>query len=83
MGAEEIAALSPAANDEPSPDETRPHREDAPPPAAPVPVIPLPALPDPAPVAMDRLEPLAPLKVELLDDAACHPLYRGVFGTEP
>ncbi|HTU85627.1 MAG TPA: hypothetical protein VMF57_08635 [Solirubrobacteraceae bacterium] len=83
MRAEEIAALSPAAGDEPGSGEPRPHRETAPAPAAPVPVAPLRALPDPTPVAMDRPEPPSPPQVEPVDDAAFHPLYRDVFGTEP
>ena len=83
MGADEIAALSPAADDEPMTNEPRPHPDTASAPADPVPVAPLRAMPDPTPVATDQLEPPASPEPELPDDAAQHPLYQEVFGTEP
>jgi hypothetical protein len=83
MGADEIAALSPAADDEPMTNEPRPHPDTASAPADPVPVAPLRAMPDTTPVATDQLEPPASPEAELPDDAAQHPLYQEVFGTEP
>jgi hypothetical protein len=83
MGAEEIAALPPAADDEPDTSEPQPQLEAPSAPAAPVRVAPLRAVPDPTPVATQEPEPPAPPQVELPNDAAQHPLYQEVFGTEP
>jgi hypothetical protein len=83
MSAEEIAALPPAAEDEPGTSEPQPQPETASPPADPVPVAPLRALPDPTPVATQEPEPPAPPQLELPNDAAQHPLHQEVFGTEP
>jgi hypothetical protein len=79
----EIAALSPAADDGPGTNEFRPQPETAPPPEDP-PLIALPrALPVPTTAATERLQPPAPPQVEPIGDAAQHPLYQEVFGTEP
>jgi hypothetical protein len=83
LSAEEIAALSPAADDEPVTSEPQPQPETPSTPAAPVPIAHLRALPDPTPVATEQPEPPAPPRGELFDDAAEHPLYQEVFGTEP
>jgi len=84
MSAEEIAALPPAADDdEPVTSEPEPQPETASPRADQVSVAPLRAPPEPTPVATRQPEPLAPPRVELFDDAAQHPLYQEVFGTEP
>jgi hypothetical protein len=94
LGAEEIAALPPAAEDEPDTIEPQPQLETPAPPVAPVPVAPIRAVPDPVPVAPIRAvsdptpvatpepEPPAPPQAELPNDAAQHPLYREVFGTQ-
>ena len=84
LSAEEIAALPPAADDdEPVTSEPEPQPETASPRADQVSVAPLRAPPEPTPVATRQPEPLAPPRVELFDDAAQHPLYQEVFGTEP
>ncbi len=83
LGAEEIAALPPAVDDEPDTSEPQPQLETPSPPADRVPIAPLRAVPDPTPVATQEPEPPAPPQVELPDDAAQHPLYHEVFGTEP
>jgi hypothetical protein len=83
MTAAEIAALSPAADDDPRPSDRPPQPETAPPHPHPVPVAPLRALPAPTPAATDRPQPPAPPQVEPLGDAARERLYQDVFGTEP
>jgi len=81
--AQEIAALSPAADDDPSTNEPRPQPETAPPPEDPALIAPPRALPVPTPAATERLQPPTPPQVEPMGDAAQHPLYQEVFGTEP
>ena len=79
---EEIAALSPAANDEPRTTEPRPHTDTASEDADAAPTGPLPPLPNPMAVASEQPEPPAPPRPELLGDAASHPLYQEIFGTK-
>jgi YceI-like domain len=81
--AQEIATLSPAADDDPSTNEPRPQPETAPPPEDPALIAPPRALPVPTPAATERLQPPTPPQVEPMGDAAQHPLYQEVFGTEP
>ncbi len=83
MSAEEIAALVPAADGEPGTSEAQPHPETASPPEDPALIAPPRALPDPTPAATEQLQPPAPPQVEPMGDAAQHPLYQEVFGTEP
>jgi hypothetical protein len=82
LSAEEIAALPPAAHDEPVTSEPQPQPETPSTTMQPVPVAPLRGVPDPPPVATQEREQPAPPQVELPNDAAQHPLYREVFGTQ-
>lgn len=78
MTAAEIAALSPAANDEPRPSDGPTRPETAPPYPYAVPVV-----PTPTPAATERPPPPARPQVEPVDDAASERLYQDLFGTEP
>jgi len=79
----EIAALSPATDGNRGTNELRPQPETAPPPEDPPLIAPPRALLVPTPAATERLQPPAPRQLKPMGDAAQHPLYREVFGTEP
>jgi hypothetical protein len=83
MTAAEIAALSPAADDDPRARDPPPQSEAVPPPAHPVPVAPLRAPLVPTPAATQQPQPPAPPQLEPLGDAARERLYQDAFGTEP